>query len=33
VKRFGRKGLILVLGVAIAALAVSAGAVASTKKK
>ena len=32
-KRLGRKGLILVLGVAIAALAVTAGAVASTKKK
>ena len=32
-KSFGRKGLILVLGVGIAALAVSAGAVASTKKK
>jgi D-xylose transport system substrate-binding protein len=33
VKRFGRKGLILVLGAAVAALAVTAGAVASTKKK
>jgi D-xylose transport system substrate-binding protein len=33
VKRFGRKGLILVLGAGIAALAVSAGAVASTAKK
>jgi D-xylose transport system substrate-binding protein len=33
VKRFGKKGLILVLGVAVAALAVSAAAVASTKKK
>jgi D-xylose transport system substrate-binding protein len=33
VKRFGRKGLILVLGVGVAALAVTAGAVASTKKK
>ena len=32
-KRFGRKGLFLVLGVGIAALAVSAAAVASTKKK
>jgi D-xylose transport system substrate-binding protein len=32
VKRFGKKGLILVLGAGIAALAVSAGAVASTKK-
>lgn len=32
-KSFGRKGLILVLAVGIAALAVSAGAVASTKKK
>jgi D-xylose transport system substrate-binding protein len=33
VKGFGRKGLILVLGVGIAALAITAGAVASTKKK
>jgi D-xylose transport system substrate-binding protein len=33
VKRFGRKGLILVLGVGIAALAITAGALASTKKK
>ncbi|MFL5959029.1 MAG: substrate-binding domain-containing protein [Gaiellaceae bacterium] len=32
-KKFGRKGLILVLGVGVAALAVSAGAVASTAKK
>ena len=32
-KRFGKKGLILVLGAGIAALAVTAGAVASTKKK
>ena len=32
-KRFGRKGLILVLGVAVAALAITAGALASTKKK
>jgi D-xylose transport system substrate-binding protein len=31
VKRFGRKGLILVLGAVVAALAVTAGAVASTK--
>jgi len=33
VKNFGRKGLILVLAVGIAALAVSAGALASSKKK
>jgi D-xylose transport system substrate-binding protein len=33
VKRFGRKGLILVLGVGVAALAITAGALASTKKK
>jgi D-xylose transport system substrate-binding protein len=33
VKRFGKKGLILVLGAGIAALAISAGAVASTAKK
>jgi D-xylose transport system substrate-binding protein len=33
VKSFGRKGLILVLAVGIAALAVSAGALASSKKK
>jgi D-xylose transport system substrate-binding protein len=33
VKKLGRKGLILVCGVAIAALAVTAGAVASTAKK
>jgi len=33
VKKLGRKGLILVLGVAIAAMAVAAGAVASTAKK
>ena len=32
-KSFGRKGLILVLAVGIAALAVSAGALASSKKK
>ena len=32
-KRFGRKGLILVLGVGVAALAITAGALASTKKK
>ena len=32
-KRFGKKGLILVLGIGVAALAVSAAAVASTKKK
>ncbi|HEU5477822.1 MAG TPA: substrate-binding domain-containing protein [Gaiellaceae bacterium] len=32
-KRFGKKGLILVLGAGIAALAISAGAVASTAKK
>jgi D-xylose transport system substrate-binding protein len=33
VKRFGKKGLILVLGAGVVALAVSAGAVASTAKK
>jgi len=33
VKRFGRKGLILVFGVGVAALAITAGALASTKKK
>src|SRR6478736_7536025 len=33
VKRFAKKGVFLALGVGIAALAVSAGAVASTKKK
>ena len=32
-KRFGRKGLILVFGVGVAALAITAGALASTKKK
>jgi D-xylose transport system substrate-binding protein len=32
VRRLGKKGLILVLGAAVAALAISAGAVASTKK-
>ena len=32
-KSFGRKGLILMLGVGVAALAITAGAVASTKKK
>ena len=32
-KRFGRKGLVLVLGVGVAALAITAGALASTKKK
>jgi len=33
VKRFGRRGLILVLGVGVAAMAITAGALASTKKK
>ena len=32
-KRFGRRGLILVLGVGVAAMAITAGALASTKKK